>query len=93
MLTFIDSHPTTGDSADFTQSYRETTGADAWSCLPGEQPNRGANLAFADGHVEHWRWGWSRSGGIYAVCSLTYALANPDDRHDFQLVKDHSPRP
>ena len=93
VMTFIDSHPTTDDSADFAQSYRETTGQDAWGCLPGEQHNRGANLAFADGHVEHWRWRWGRSGGIYAVVSLTYALANADDRYDFQRVKDHSPRP
>ena len=84
VMTFIDSHPTTGDSADFSQKYRETTDGDAWGCLPGEQHNRGANLAFADGHVEHWRWRWGRSGGIYAVQSLTYALANADDRYDFE---------
>ena len=93
VMTFIDSHPTTGDSADFAQSYRETTTGDAWGCLPGEQHNRGANLAFADGHVEHWRWRWGRSGGIYDWESVTYALANADDRYDFQRVKDHSPRP
>ena len=93
VLTFIDPHPTTGDGADFTQSYREMTGQLAWSSLPGEQHNRGANLAFADGHVEHWRWRWGRSGGIYPVQSPTYPLANADDRYDFQRVKDHSPRP
>src|SRR5207302_10642612 len=37
VMTFIDSHPTTGDSADFSLSYRETIGQDAWGCLPGEQ--------------------------------------------------------
>src|SRR6266700_3108285 len=94
VMTFIDSHPTTGDSADFTQLYREVTGKDdAWSSLPGERHNRGANLAFADGHVEHWRWRWGRSGGIYDEESVTYALVNADDRYDFQRVKDHSPRP
>jgi len=94
VMTFIDSHPTTGDSADFTQRYREPTGQDdAWSSLPGEQHNRGVNLAFADGHVEHWRWRWGRSGGIYAVQLVFYPLANADDRYDFQRVKDHSPRP
>src|SRR6266478_10038390 len=91
VLTFIDSHPTTDTSAEFSQSVGE--GGDAWGCLPGEQHNRGANLAFADGHVEHWRWRWGRSGGIYAVQLVFYALANADDRYDFQRVKDHSPRP
>jgi prepilin-type processing-associated H-X9-DG protein/prepilin-type N-terminal cleavage/methylation domain-containing protein len=93
VLTFIDSHPTTCDSADFTQLYREATGQDAWNCLPGQQHNGGANLAFADGHVEHWRWRWGRSGGIYDTQSLIYPLANADDRYDFQRVKDHSRRP
>jgi len=92
VLTFIDSHPTTDTSAEFSQSVGE--GGDAWGCLPGEQHNRGANLAVADGHVEHWRWRWGRSGGIYAVeSSLEYPLANADDRYDFQRVKDHFPRP
>jgi prepilin-type N-terminal cleavage/methylation domain-containing protein/prepilin-type processing-associated H-X9-DG protein len=93
VLTFIDSHPTTGDSADFSQLYRATTGQDAWSSLPGEQHNRGANLAFADGHVEHWRWRWGRSGGMYDVRSLTYSLLNAADQYDFQRVEDHSPKP
>ena len=94
LLTFIDSHPTTGDSADFTQAYKEATPeGDAWSSLPGEQHNRGANVSLADGHVEHWRWRGGRSGGIYDVESATYALANADDRYDFQRVKDHSRRP
>ena len=95
LLTFIDSHPTTGDTADFSQSYsgQATTGQDAWSCLPGQQHNRGANLAFADGHVERWRWHWGRSGGIYDVQGLLYPLQNADDRYDFQRVKEHSRRP
>jgi prepilin-type N-terminal cleavage/methylation domain-containing protein/prepilin-type processing-associated H-X9-DG protein len=92
VLTFIDSHsPAAGGAADFSQFFTETGQDDAWNCLPGEQHNRGANLAFADGHVEHWRWG--RSGGIYDVESITYPLANADDRYDFQRVEDHSPKP
>jgi len=93
VLTFIDSHPTSGDSADFAQLYRVATGQDdAWGTLPGEQHNRGANLAFADGHVEHWRWRWGRSGGLYDGPG-PWALANADDRYDFQRVEDHSPKP
>jgi prepilin-type N-terminal cleavage/methylation domain-containing protein/prepilin-type processing-associated H-X9-DG protein len=93
VLTFIDSHHTTDYSADFSQVYRVATGLDdAWSSLPGEQHNRGANLAFADSHVEHWRWRWGRSGDLYNVVSL-YPLANADDRYDFKRVEDHSPKP
>ena len=91
VLTFIDSHSTaSGGAADFSQFYREATGQDAWNCLPGEHHNRGANIAFADGHVEHWRWRWGRSDYVWW---LTYPLANADDQYDFQRVKDHSPKP
>jgi prepilin-type processing-associated H-X9-DG protein len=30
--------------------------ADYWLDLAADRHNRGANLSFADGHVEHWRW-------------------------------------
>ena len=30
--------------------------ADYWLDLPADRHHRGANLSFADGHVEHWRW-------------------------------------
>jgi prepilin-type N-terminal cleavage/methylation domain-containing protein/prepilin-type processing-associated H-X9-DG protein len=30
--------------------------ADYWIDLPADRHNQGANLSFADGHVEHWRW-------------------------------------
>jgi len=94
VLTFIDSHPTTGDSAEFTQRYQEASGqGDAWGCLPGEQHNRGANVAFADGHVEQWHWQWRRASGKYTVESLTYDLVNAADRYDFKRVKDDFPKP
>jgi prepilin-type processing-associated H-X9-DG protein/prepilin-type N-terminal cleavage/methylation domain-containing protein len=30
--------------------------ADYWLDLPADRHNQGANLSFADGHVEHWHW-------------------------------------
>lgn len=91
VLTFIDSDPVTGDSADFTQEFQEFTGhPDAWGCLPGERHNVGASLAFADGHAEHWRWRWSRSASAEVA---TYAIANAADQADFQRVKNAFPKP
>jgi len=29
---------------------------DFWIDLPSDRHNQGANLSFADGHAEHWRW-------------------------------------
>ena len=59
-FTFIDTHeddivdPTFGiyPADDFwAGAYHE-----AWLDLPANRHSQGANLAFADGHVEHWRW-------------------------------------
>ena len=30
--------------------------SDYWLDLPADRHNRGADLSFVDGHVEHWRW-------------------------------------
>ena len=30
--------------------------ADYWLDLPADRHSQGANLSFADGHVEHWKW-------------------------------------
>lgn len=30
--------------------------SDYWLDVPADRHNRGGNLSFADGHVEHWRW-------------------------------------
>jgi prepilin-type processing-associated H-X9-DG protein len=29
---------------------------DIWWDMPANRHNQGANLSFADGHVEHWKW-------------------------------------
>jgi prepilin-type N-terminal cleavage/methylation domain-containing protein/prepilin-type processing-associated H-X9-DG protein len=93
VLTFIDAHPN-GQTAAFVISMAwpgaNTPDGDAWGDLPGEQHNRGANLAFADGHVEHFRWRWSRSN--YAPSGEVYPLKNGEDRADFQRIKDVFPK-
>jgi prepilin-type processing-associated H-X9-DG protein len=30
--------------------------SDYWIDLPADRHSQGANLSFADGHVEHWKW-------------------------------------
>ncbi len=34
----------------------ESHWSDFWLDLPADRHSQGANLSFADGHVEHWRW-------------------------------------
>jgi prepilin-type N-terminal cleavage/methylation domain-containing protein/prepilin-type processing-associated H-X9-DG protein len=58
VFTFIDTHERSCVDATFG-IYRpdEDSGPiDDWIDLPADRHNRGANLAFIDGHVEHWRW-------------------------------------
>src|SRR5262245_35287639 len=35
-------------------------GRDLWCYSPSDRHQQGANLSFADGHVEHWRWRYSK---------------------------------
>lgn len=56
LFVLIDEQP---DSIwDATFGYWSPTGfwADYWLDLPGDLHRQGANLSFADGHVEHWKW-------------------------------------
>jgi prepilin-type N-terminal cleavage/methylation domain-containing protein/prepilin-type processing-associated H-X9-DG protein len=87
IFTFLDSHPASADSAGFgVGAAIWGGGADAWSNLPGEQHNRGCNVAFADGHVAHWRWRWSRK--VSYPAPVFTPIANAEDRRDWQLVAD-----
>ncbi len=33
---------------------------DHWGDLPTDRHRRGANITFADGHVEYWKWAWPK---------------------------------
>jgi prepilin-type processing-associated H-X9-DG protein len=52
-FVFIDSHPksTAGGTFIVFQPVEWT-----WGHFPDARHQNGANLSFADGHVEHWRW-------------------------------------
>ena len=57
-FVFIDEHEGTILDAQFGNPPRglpEFT-PNVWWDLPANRHNQGANLSFADGHVEHWRW-------------------------------------
>ena len=52
----IDENEDTLVDAEFgmpTATYGNTT---TWWDMPSNRHSQGANLSFADGHVEHWRW-------------------------------------
>lgn len=88
VFTFIDSHPETGDSADYVMKIEEAAGEDGWASRPGEQHNLGGNLAFADGHVAHRRWQWRRK-----AFPIGERPAPGADQADFDFLRDHLPMP
>jgi prepilin-type N-terminal cleavage/methylation domain-containing protein/prepilin-type processing-associated H-X9-DG protein len=90
VFTFIDGHPVTPGDPGFIIRVEESVGPDEWGHRPGEQHNRGANVAFGDGHVTRWAWRWSRSK---LALGGSGSLVNDSDRADFQVLKNHWPRP
>lgn len=55
-LVFIDEHASTMFDAVFGMPTDYYDGSRTWWDMPANRHSQGANLSFADGHVEHWRW-------------------------------------
>ncbi len=47
-----------------------------WWDMPSDRHNRGANLSFADGHVEHWKWKVPKTA-LYWIQAVT-TVEQPD---------------
>jgi prepilin-type processing-associated H-X9-DG protein/prepilin-type N-terminal cleavage/methylation domain-containing protein len=56
LFVFIDVHEDDIIDSTFGIDPVNSPYGDSWIDLPADRHNRGANLSFADGHVEHWRW-------------------------------------
>jgi prepilin-type processing-associated H-X9-DG protein len=60
-FVFIDNHPGNTAGGSFSVLQPGPPSAWRWSHFPGARHQNGANLSFADGHVEHWRWKEAKS--------------------------------
>ena len=92
VFTFIDPHPACADGSLFGIASAEwdPNGGNQWSSMPGEQHNRGANMAFADGRAQRLAWRWSRKAS-YPLPVYT-PIANAADRSDWQRLADATAR-
>jgi len=92
VFTFIDPHPACADGSLFGVAIAEIdpVGGNQWSNMPGEQHNRGANLAFADGHAQRFAWRWSRK--VSYPPPFYTPIANAADRSDWQRLADATAR-
>ena len=56
-ITFLDVHEDDIEDSKFLfPATAYFPGSQFWIDLPANRHNQGANLSFADGHVEHWKW-------------------------------------
>jgi prepilin-type N-terminal cleavage/methylation domain-containing protein/prepilin-type processing-associated H-X9-DG protein len=55
-LVFLDEMEETLLDAEFGMPTDFYDGTTKWWDMPSNRHGQGANLSFADGHVEHWRW-------------------------------------
>jgi len=62
VFVFLDKNSDCNDDGVFAlaDAYGYAMHPDEWTDLPAETHLRGCNLAFADGHAEHYRWRWSK---------------------------------
>jgi prepilin-type N-terminal cleavage/methylation domain-containing protein/prepilin-type processing-associated H-X9-DG protein len=56
LFVFIDTQEDDIWDGTFGIFSRDSYWADYWLDLAADRHNQGANLSFADGHVEHWKW-------------------------------------
>ncbi len=80
-MVFIDENETTIYDSEFgmpTDFYNQ--GVTNWWDLPADRHNQGANLSFADGHVEHWKWNAPK------VYQYTNQLITADELADYSRL-------
>lgn len=80
-LVFIDEHKDTMYDALFGMPTEFYDHSKTWWDMPANRHSQGANLSFADGHVEHWKWtvpklfkGWTQP-------------VPPEETEDWERVK------
>jgi prepilin-type N-terminal cleavage/methylation domain-containing protein/prepilin-type processing-associated H-X9-DG protein len=86
LFVFIDTHEDAIWDATFGVFELGNYWQDYWLDVPADRHSQGANLSFADGHVEFWKWRTLKRG--MATGSHTYNAADLEDlRHIQQHIK------
>jgi prepilin-type processing-associated H-X9-DG protein/prepilin-type N-terminal cleavage/methylation domain-containing protein len=91
---FIDEHEKSIDDGIFqiaSWEPRDSLENAAWSSYRGDRHNNGANLSFADGHVDHYRWKCQRAFPVYSQGWTP--VINPQDLADLLLLNKGLPHP
>jgi prepilin-type N-terminal cleavage/methylation domain-containing protein/prepilin-type processing-associated H-X9-DG protein len=79
-FVFIDNHPKNTAGGSFGVAQPGSPDAWNWGHFPGARHQNGANLSFADGHVEPWRWKEAKSLYWEKYCFWGWKDVPPGDR-------------
>jgi prepilin-type N-terminal cleavage/methylation domain-containing protein/prepilin-type processing-associated H-X9-DG protein len=82
LFTFLDVHEQGIIDSTFGIPPRGWDNPPRWWDLPADRHNQGCDFAFADGHVEHWRWAAPK---IFQ--RIGQEIGGPEDLKDFLRVQ------
>ncbi|HTD68794.1 MAG TPA: prepilin-type N-terminal cleavage/methylation domain-containing protein [Candidatus Limnocylindria bacterium] len=83
IYVFLDEHPDTINDGFFMNRWEDYV----WGNLPGSYHNGGANLSFADGHIENHRWSLGETRREQGAGSGTFPASSPTD---FDWLKERT---
>lgn len=81
LFVFIDEHPDTLIDAQFGNPVGMPVYPVIWFDLPADRHNQAANLSFADGHAERWRW------RVPKVFQYFTQAPTPDEMPDYLRIQ------
>jgi prepilin-type N-terminal cleavage/methylation domain-containing protein/prepilin-type processing-associated H-X9-DG protein len=82
LFVFIDEHEDAILDAQFGNPPVGSWSDGFWWDLPANRHNQGANLSFADGHADHWRW------KVPKIFSYYVQWVPPEEMPDFTRIQN-----
>ena len=84
LFTFIDVHEDAILDSVFGTPPIDSMYADVWFDIPGNRHGQAANLGFADGHIERWKWKHPKTGNLFFTTAQP-----PNDQADLRRLQQH----
>ena len=89
VFVFIEEHEASIWAGAFAVSPKEkfSLASGSWTSTPADRHNQGCNLAFADSHVEYWKWFWPKSANLNNQLSV-----NRQELRDLMRLQEGIPK-
>jgi prepilin-type N-terminal cleavage/methylation domain-containing protein/prepilin-type processing-associated H-X9-DG protein len=87
LFVFVDESSATIEDAEFGNPPVGSWDDGYWWDMPSDRHLQGANLSFADGHVEHWKWEAPK------IFSDWIQTVPPDEMPDYQRIQNAMKQP